>query len=100
MTALKEMSPHPLGAAVDNIPHRPPMTGRQGVAIPVAVLGTAGPEDIRYPGHGLKIGHKMIQGFGECIEALVRQMGVAGRCLRALMPHEFLNHPQGDAPFQ
>ena len=48
----------------------------------------------------LQIGREVIHGFGEFMEALVRQMGIAGRRLGALMPQKFLNHPQVDAPLQ
>ncbi len=50
--ALEEMAPHSFGAAVGYILDCPPMTGRHGMTVPVAVLGTAGPENIRYPRHG------------------------------------------------
>lgn len=49
--SAEEMSSHPLGAAVDNILHGPPVTGRHGVTVPVDVLGTTGSENIRYPRH-------------------------------------------------
>lgn len=54
VAAPEEMASHPLGAAVDDILHRPSVTWRHGVTVPVAVLGTAGPENIRYPRHGVK----------------------------------------------
>ena len=52
VAAAEEMSSHPLGAAVDDILHGPPVTGRHGVTVPVAILGTAGSKYIRYPRHG------------------------------------------------
>ena len=48
----------------------------------------------------LKIGREAIQGFDEGMETLVSQMGVAGRCLGALMTQEFLDYPQVDALLQ
>src|SRR3972149_4768063 len=51
VTALEDMTSHSLGTAVNNILHCPPVTRRHGVAIPVAVLRTVGPDNIGYPWH-------------------------------------------------
>ena len=73
VAALEEMASHSLGTAVGYILHCPPVTGRHGLTVPVAVLGPAGPENIRYPWHvaALQVGHETIQGFGEGMETLV-----------------------------
>jgi hypothetical protein len=51
VAAPEEMSSHPLGAAIDDILHCPPVTGQHGVTVTVAILRTAGSEDIRYSRH-------------------------------------------------
>ena len=51
VAALEDMTSHSLSTAVNNILHCPPVTRRHGVAIPVAVLRTVEPDNIRYPWH-------------------------------------------------
>jgi len=51
VAALENMISHRLGTAVNNILHSPPVTGRHGLVIPVSVLRTKGPDNIRYPRH-------------------------------------------------
>ena len=48
----------------------------------------------------LQIGGKLIHGFNESMESFVCQVGVASRCLGALMSQEFLDYSEVDAPLQ